>query len=544
MSTALATRRPERFVDYTYTLGDDVTAWIEAYCVHPEGDHYGEPLILMEWQRAWIRDLFTCNLAGDLQYRWALLGLPKKNGKSTMAAALALYHVFGDPYVTSPWCVVGATSKEQAGLVFDACVEMVEQSPALSEVAEVFANSIKPINKKGKLQKIAAAKGRNDGKNITLAILDELHEWSRTDFEVITNGTVGRKRAQVVMITTAGYDLKTVCGEEYLKGRAIERGEVVNPTYLSKWFMAGNPSDPPDEVDWKNPRAWEQANPSYGLLVFEESLSDKADNTRESQFRRYFLNQWVGSDDSWLPPGTYRKSIDDELAVLVPGRLTFMGWDASTKRDTTAVAHVQWIDDIDEETLELLSAALEKLDPDREDELDISKLPEDVKIFLDVVTQRLRVQARVWERPLGPDGKPDDSWLLPIEEVEQFILESNLQYDVHSVQYDPQFITWSAAALERRGIPMEEFPQSDMRMGAATATTYDLAVRGLVVFPEDPKLREHFNNTAIATGRGGVQRVTKARASNPMDATVAVVMAVWRAVRATLEQPAPVPNIW
>lgn len=541
MTTALAVADP--FAEYTYSLGDDVIAWIETYCVHPEGDNYGEPLLLMEWQKEWIRDLFTCNAGGDLQYRWALLGLPKKNGKSTLAAALALYHVFGDPYVVSPWCVVGAASKEQASMVFDAAVEMVENSPALSEIAEVYRDTIKPVGKKGKLQRIAAAKGKNDGKNITLAILDELHEWSRTDFEVITNGTVGRKRAQVVMITTAGYDLQTVCGEEYLKGRAIEAGEVVNPTYLFKWHMAGDPSAPADEVDWKDPAAWAEANPSYGVLVFEESLRDKAGNTRESQFRRYFLNQWVGSDDSWLPPGTYREAIDDEAAALVPGRQTFMGWDSSTKRDTTAVAHVQWIDDIDAELIEQLRDAAEALLAEPDD-LDITDLDVQLQSFLSLVSSRLRVQARVWERPLGPDGKPKETWLLPIEQVEQYIIESQMTYDVHSVQYDPMFITWSAAALERRGVPMEEFPQTDARMGPATQTFYEMATRGLIVFPDDLTVRRHFNNTAVTTGRGGVQRVTKARGANPMDAVVAIIMAVYRAVRATLEQRERAPMIW
>ena len=194
MATTTAPVAPMRisvidFSEYKYSLGDDVIAWIESKCVHPTGDNLGAPLLLMEWQKEWIRDLFTCNEAADLQYRWALLGLPKKNGKSTLAAALALYHVFGDPYVTDPWCVVGATSRDQADLVFNAAKEMVENGP-LADEARIYTDQIRPFNGKGKIQKIAAGLGRNDGKNITLAILDELHEWNRTNFEVITNGNV------------------------------------------------------------------------------------------------------------------------------------------------------------------------------------------------------------------------------------------------------------------------------------------------------------------------------------------------------------------
>lgn len=73
-----------------YSYGPDVSAWIEANCVLPSGGHIGRPFRLMACQNDRINELYACDAKGNLGYRWSLLGIPKKNGKSTMVAALAL----------------------------------------------------------------------------------------------------------------------------------------------------------------------------------------------------------------------------------------------------------------------------------------------------------------------------------------------------------------------------------------------------------------------------------------------------------------------
>ena len=145
----LATRaKPKRL-----TYGNDAIDWIEEYCVLPTGEQIGEPFVLMEWQKEWIRELYRAGDTGALQYRWALLGVPKGNGKSPMAAALALYHMLGDPDVRDPWVVVAAASDKQADIVFDAAKRMCEMSPALNALTVRYRWEIQVKAGPGKLER-------------------------------------------------------------------------------------------------------------------------------------------------------------------------------------------------------------------------------------------------------------------------------------------------------------------------------------------------------------------------------------------------------
>lgn len=501
----------------------------------------GRPFLLLPWQRAFINDLYRVRTMGDayeLQYKWALLGIPKKNGKSALASALALYHLVGDPDIVDPWVVCGATSKAQAGLVFNGSKRMCELSEPLGNMVVMFKDEIRRREGYGKLTQIAKAGGRNDGMNISFAVLDELHEWDEDNWTIVTNGTVGRDDAQIVQITTAGFDLDTVCGREYLKGRAIERGEIDNPTYLFRWY--GIPES--EKVDHRDPEIWARANPSYGTLVSEDALRDKAHNTHESAFRRYFLNQWVKSGSTWLPSGAWDACRDDAVAALVPGEKTWVGWDASTRRDSTAVVAVQWVDGapVSAELRDAVDAAKAAIDVaetegDEEQVDPLALVDRLLQVFLSTNSQRLRVHSRVWARPRLPDGKLDENWRLPTGEVERYVRSLALTYDVEEVAYDPMFITWSATALESQGLEMVEFPQTDGRMCPATKTAYDMIVGERIAHDGDSVLEQHIDATAVIEARNGGQRASKARQSAQMDAAIALIMAVYRAVKSALD---------
>src|SRR5439155_5915318 len=105
-------------------------------------------------QRDFIRELYRCNVEGDLQYRWALLGVPKKAGKSSLIAALALYHLLGDPNEGDPWVVVAAAADRQADIVFNAARRICETSPTLRDATERYRWEIRPKGAPGKLERV------------------------------------------------------------------------------------------------------------------------------------------------------------------------------------------------------------------------------------------------------------------------------------------------------------------------------------------------------------------------------------------------------
>ena len=121
--------------------GSRVVKFIENFCVHGDGDFYGQPFKLDLWQKQLIYNLYEKNKDGERKYREALCGVPKGNGKSQMAAAIGLYELLGAGTV-SPLVTVAAASFEQADLVFGTMRTMCEQSPYLKGLTEVFNNSI------------------------------------------------------------------------------------------------------------------------------------------------------------------------------------------------------------------------------------------------------------------------------------------------------------------------------------------------------------------------------------------------------------------
>ena len=137
------------------TKGRDVVKFIEKFCVHGEGDFYGKPFILAEWQKKILFELYEQKEDGSRKFREALIGMPKGNGKSALISAIGLFELMGAG-VTSPLVAMGASSKEQAGIVFDYMRSMCENSPVLSRVTECFENEIQLKGSAGRAYRVSA----------------------------------------------------------------------------------------------------------------------------------------------------------------------------------------------------------------------------------------------------------------------------------------------------------------------------------------------------------------------------------------------------
>jgi phage terminase large subunit-like protein len=173
---------------------------------------------------------------------------------------------------------------------------------------------------------------------------------------------------------------------------------------------------------------------------------------------------------------------------LIAGLPTWVGWDASTKNDSTAIVAVQNQDGI------------------------------------------AVVRSWVWSRPVRPDGNYDETWRLPIVECEELIRSLCTQYDVQEVSYDPAWITWSAADLLAEGWPMVEFPQTPSRMCPATAALYTAVIQGNLRHNGDGVLAAHVKAARVRPMRMGGEMLEKSHKGKKIDAAVAMSMAIHGAV--------------
>lgn len=506
------------------TRGFDAISWIEHHCVHTNDRWTGKPFVILAWQRMVILALFATGADGFRLIRWALIGIAKKNGKTELCAALALYFAFGpsgpdgEPE-PSALVVCAAGNDDQADLIFGAASKMAQLSPTLKHILEVFEAEIVCASLPGsRVVRVAAAAKKTsstlDGKNIYVVICDELHCWegngARVVWDVLTNGTVTRRQPMVLQITTAGFDKETICGEQYDHGVAVAKGELDDPAFMFWWV------EPPEDADFRDPEVIEAANPSFGVTVSIEFYLDQLTKKTEAVFRRYFLNQWTDASESWLESGQW-ELLSVGPFTFAPGSALWTGTDASTKHDSTAHVIAQWHD---------CSPECPGWGP-----------ADEVRLAAGKPSRKLRMKARIWERPLDANRRPVEDWRLPIAEVENFLRDLAREFGIgpealRACGYDPALFVRSAQALELEKLPMEEFPQSDARMVPAAQGMFQLITEELVEHDGDPVFARHMKSAVAVQARGGDGgwRLAKGRTRKKMDAAIAAAIAARLAV--------------
>lgn len=496
------------------TMGPKVIRFVERYCIFTQARWTGQPVRLLPWQKNLTVELFEVAWDDDRgryvrRYHEALLGIPKKQGKSDWLGALGLYFFAGDGEPT-PVIVAAGANETSAKLVFTPMKTMVEvpgaDDWALNDVCDAFDSQIFLRGvPNAEIRKVPASPKATEGLNIFVNLMDEWHEWTspaavQTSTKLM-NGTVLRPDYMNIRTTTAGHDLKSLCGEDYEFGKAVAAGDVEAPEWFFRWYEAPREIERAGKVtvvDWQSEEAVALANPSYGPLSKWPYYRDKLRRLKKNLYCRYFLNWWPDDgEDSWLPPGSW-EACEDRKLELAPGWPTCIGWDAATHNDSTAL---------------FVAQAQDTPAPER--------------------PRRVVVAAWIWERPLDPETrKPKEGWTLPIEEVVAKLLELIALYHPSSVEYDPAFITWEAGKLKEAGHPMREFSQSSvLKLSQGSQAFFELVINGIIAHRVDrySAFSRHIRSAVARQTASGSAAwlLTKGKARKKMDAAVAGAMAIW-----------------
>jgi len=472
--------------------GEHVAAFAREYCRHTKGRWAGQPVAFEPWQQAFMDEAYRLDDSGRRVYRNVLLGLPRKNGKSTIASALALYHAGADGEAGAE-VIIAAGSRDQAGIVFDQARAFVEASPDLA--AHFDAQRFVIYGPAGSTIKRVAADGRmQHGTSPSAVILDELHalETPRQEelYAALNTASGAREQPMNLAITTAGYNRHTILGRLYadaMRSPDVQREGMltvarnVEAGFLMWWYGLADDDDPtPDNVLAANPASW-----ITGEVLEAQRESPTVD---EYAFRRLHANQWTSARNAWLPAGLWEATGREGYAIP-EGSDVVVAVDVGLVHDSTAVAVA-------------------------------SRLPDG----------RVALDCRVW-------AARDDAVahvILPGGRVDLAVIEAHIEsladrYTVREVVYDPRFFERSAATLSDAGFITAPIDQSSRRMAEAYAAFYTAAQDERVVHPADPVAAAHVEATqATMTERGwriGRQRL------NRIDACVAMCMALWRADR-------------
>jgi len=480
---------------------------------HTKGVWYGKPFELLPWQEKLIRDIFgTVKENGYRQYNTAYVEVPKKNGKSELAAAVALYLTCGD----GEWGaeVYGcAADRQQASIVFDVAVDMVDQSPALKK-------RIKPVLSRKRLvymptgsfyQVLSSEAYTKHGFNVHGVVFDELHaQPNRQLYDVMTKGSGdARKQPLFFLITTAGTDRNSICYEVHQKAVDILRGKKRDPTFYPVIYSIE------DGEDWSDEKVWYRVNPSLGHTIDIEKVraayqSARENPAEENLFRQLRLNQWVKQSVRWMPMETWEKCAHPVDPEKLKGRVCFGGLDLSSTIDITAFVLV--------------------FPPIPGDDkyyvLPYFWLPEET---LDLRVRRDHVPYDIWQQQghlLTTEGN-----VIHYGFIEKFIEDLNTEYHIKEIAFDRWGAVQMVQNLEGAGFTVVPFGQGFKDTSPPIKELMKLTLEGKIAHGGHPVLSWMMDNIHVQTDPAGNIKPDKAKSTEKIDGAVALIMALDRCIR-------------
>lgn len=480
---------------------------------HTKGQWRGVPFELLPWQDKIIRDIFgTVKENGYRQYNTAYIEIPKKNGKSELAAAVALLMTCGD----GEWGaeVYGcASDRQQASIVFDVAVDMVDQCPALKKrikpVMSVKRLVYKPTN--SFYQVLSAEAYTKHGLNVHSVVFDELHAQPNRDlFDVMTKGS-GDARTQPLffLITTAGTDRNSICFEQHQKAKDILEGRKIDPTFYPVIYGID------DNADWGDEKNWFLANPSLNHTIDIEKVhnaynSAKENPAEENIFRQLRLNQWVKQSLRWMPMDKWDACDDSINLDDLKGRVCYGGLDLSSSTDITAFVLV--------------------FPPRNETEKYIALpyfwIPEE---NMKTRVRRDHVPYDIWEK----QGyiKTTEGNVVHYGFIESFIEDLGTKYNIKEIAFDRWGAVQMVQNLEGMGFTVVAFGQGFKDLSPPTKELMKLTLEKKLVHGGNPVLRWMMDNIYVRTDPAGNIKPDKEKSTERIDGAVALIMGLDRAIR-------------
>ncbi|MBY5013753.1 terminase large subunit [Streptococcus suis] len=480
---------------------------------HTKGKWAGKRFDLLPWQEQIVRDLFgIVKEDGNRQFLTAYIEIPKKNGKSELAAAIALYLLYADNEASAE--VYGAAcDRNQASIVFDVAKQMVQMSRPLEKRSKIMGATKRIVNysNAGFYQVLSAETGTKHGLNVSGLVFDEIHaQPNRHLYDVLTKGSGdAREQPLFFIITTAGTDRNSICYELHTKALDILNGRKKDTSFYPVVYGLS------DEDDWNDEANWLKANPSLGHTIgidrVREAYQQALDNpAEENVFKQLRLNMWTSSSVAWIPEHVYAKGNDPIQYDSLKGRSCYAGLDLSSTSDITALVLV--------------------FPPRFEEEnyivLPFFWLPEDT---LELRCRRDHVLYDVWER----QGyiKTTEGNVVHYGFIEKFIEDLSEIYHIKEIAYDRWNATQMVQNLEGMGLTMVPFGQGYKDMSPPSKELYKLMMEGKIQHGGHPVLKWMGQNVVMRQDPAGNIKPDKEKSVEKIDGIVALIMGLDRCIR-------------
>lgn len=494
--------------------------WFPRYLRHTKGRWKGKPFELMPWQKEITGKLFgTVKPNGFRQYRTVYVEVPKKNGKSELAAGIALFLLFAD-HEAGAEIYSAAGDRDQAAIVFNVGAEMVRLNPKLGRRCKVLDATKRIVHNNGSFYRVLSAEVHTKhGFNSHGVVFDELHaQPDRHLWDVLTDGSgAARTQPVVVAITTAGFDRHSICWEMHEYARKVIAGLVKDPTFLAVIYGAG------EKDDWTSEKTWKKANPALGeILDIEDLRADckkaKEMPARENSFRRLRLNQWVKQESRYIPMIAWTKCGGPIDETALEGQPCWCGLDLASSLDISAF---------------LMAFAAG-------DEIRFLARFWAPKDNIDTRAKRDRVPYDVWVRQgfiKATDGSTTD-----YDVVESDIVALSKRFEIREVAFDRWGAIQMSQNLTKAGFEMVQFGQGYQSMSPPTKELLKLVLSRKMKHGDNPVLSWMADNVVVTVDPAENVKPDKAKSTERIDGIVAMIMALDRLQRNLGMAPPPLVN--
>ncbi|PIJ58734.1 terminase [Erwinia sp. OLMDLW33] len=489
------------------TRGERVIAFIERFCIVPEGALLGKPMLLDEFQKKFLIAIYDNPVGTDK----AFLSIARKNGKTGLIAGILLAHLVGPEAVQNTQIVSGAMSREQAGIVFSLAVKMINLNPALQSIVHIIPSGKRLIGLPCNVEfRALAAEGKTThGLSPVLAILDEVGQvvGPQSDFiDAIVTAQGAHETPLLLAISTQAAndaDLFSIWLDDAKNSK--------DPHIVSHVYEA------PKEADLSDPESWRAANPALGTFRSLKDMQRMAEQAArmpsfENTFRNLNLNQRVSTISPFISRNVWESC--GKEPVNTP-RKWFAGLDLSARNDLTA----------------LIIAG------EAEDGI------WDVFPFFWTPGKTVVDRAKT-------DRAPYDVWVkqgllrttpgasVDYEFVVNDVAEILSDFDITSMAFDRWRIEQFKKEAENIGLtlPLMEFGQGFKDMGPAVDTLESLMLNGRIRHGMHPVLTMCAVNAVVVKDAAGNRKLDKSKATGRIDGMVALTMSVGAANGEVTEQ--------
>lgn len=484
-----------------------------------KGKWKGKPFSLEPWQAFIVANVFGWKdvITGNRRFTEIYIEVPKKNGKTELAAGIGLYMLVLDEENT-PEVYAAAYTRDQAGICFKAAKSMARQSEYIRNELDIFANSIYCDYNEGSMLAVSHDANNLEGKHSSCVILDEYHVHKTDDVKTsLRSGMAAREQPIFFTITTAGASRQAPCFSYRTECIVVLEGHYERDNLFAMIFNL-------DEGDsWEDPEMWSKANPNYGVSVRPKFLEDefkkaKKNGREEVEFKTKHLNMWVDSAVTWIPSETWKKLAKPDFTPP-EGSVCYAGLDLGYARDIASFA--LYFPNYDFLTVKHYCS---------EHAAEYASRPGNIN-YLDWVNAG---------HLIATPGKTTD-----YEYIFNDIIEAAAEFDLRFLGYDPfsaQMLkqkleselgtTYAALKKEDGSIDydyhnkVQAFRQGFISMGPATKLFEESVLNERLFHDNNPITAWMLGNVALLTDAAGNTKPTKEKSNGKIDGIVASIMAL------------------